>query len=123
MEAKDIIQTEQNLPDVLYIIPLLGKPIFPGIFTPIMISSEEDKALVEKAMESDNAIGLVLTRDDDQDNPTVDDLFQVGTAAKIVKRIKLPDGSMNIFITTVKRFIIKSFVSRKSPLHRQGGLY
>ncbi|MBN2625822.1 MAG: LON peptidase substrate-binding domain-containing protein, partial [Spirochaetales bacterium] len=115
MEAKDIIQTEQNLPDVLYIIPLLGKPIFPGIFTPIMISSEEDKALVEKAMESDNAIGLVLTRDDDQDNPTVDDLFQVGTAAKIVKRIKLPDGSMNIFITTVKRFIIKSFVSRKSP--------
>ncbi len=115
MEAKDIIQTDQNLPDILYIIPLLGKPIFPGIFTPIMISSEDDKLLVEKAMEADNTIGLVLTREDDQDMPTSDDLFQVGTAAKIVKRIKLPDGSMNIFITTVKRFIIKNYVSKKSP--------
>ena len=116
MDAKDIIQTDQNLPDVLYIIPLLGKPIFPGIFTPIMISSDDDKELVEKAMESDNAIGLVLTREDDQEKPSTDDLFQVGTAAKIVKRIKLPDGSMNIFITTVKRFIIKNFIHSSSPL-------
>ena len=115
MEAKDIIQTEQNLPDVLYIIPLLGKPIFPGIFTPIMISSDDDKELVDKAMEADNTIGLVLTREDDQEKPSTDDLFQVGTAAKIVKKIKLPDGSINIFITTVKRFIIKDFVNDKTP--------
>ncbi len=116
MDAKDIIQTDQNLPSVLYVIPLLGKPIFPGIFTPIMISSDDDKELVEKAMEADNTIGLVLTREDDQENPSTDDLFQVGTAAKIVKRIKLPDGSMNIFITTVKRFIIKDFVNSSAPL-------
>ncbi|MDC7224680.1 MAG: LON peptidase substrate-binding domain-containing protein, partial [Spirochaetales bacterium] len=115
MEAKDIIQTDQNLPDVLYIIPLLGKPIFPGIFTPIMITSDDDKELVEKAMEADNTIGLVLTREDDQEKPASDDLFQVGTAAKIVKKIKLPDGSLNIFITTVKRFITKDYINENTP--------
>lgn len=115
MEPKDIVQADQNLPDLLYLIPLLGKPIFPGIFTPIMISSDEDKELVDKAIEADSTIGLILTRDDNQERPSGDDLFQVGTAAKIVKRIKLPDGSLNIFITTVKRFIIKEYVNDTSP--------
>jgi ATP-dependent Lon protease len=115
LDAKDIVQSEQNLPETLYLIPLLGKPVFPGIFTPIMISSDEDKKLVEKAMEKDNTIGLILTKEDDEENPTIDDLFQVGTAARIVKSVKLPDGSINIFITTVKRFIIKENIGKKAP--------
>ena len=55
---------------------------------------------MEKAIAADSFIGLVLTKTDDAENPTADDLFAVGTAAKIVRRINLPDGGVNIFIST-----------------------
>ncbi|MBN2652305.1 MAG: endopeptidase La [Spirochaetales bacterium] len=117
MSEKNVVPAEQFLPDRLFIIPLTGKPIFPGIFTPIMIESEEDIAVVEKSIETNSMIGLCLIKDDDQENTTVEDIFTIGTVAKIVKKINLPDGGINIFISTVKRFKIRRFISEDSPFY------
>ena len=104
------------LPNKLLLIPLQGKPIFPGIFTPMMIKSQDDIQVIERSIESDALIGLVLVKDDDVDNPKPDDLFRVGTVAKIVKKINLPDGGMNIFVSTLKRFRVKKFLSQEAPI-------
>lgn len=110
-EQREIIPSDQLLPNRLLLIALNGKPVFPGLFTPLMITSEDDLAVVNQALEGDKHIGLVLTRDEQEEHPRVDDLHQIGTVARILKRINLPDGGMNVFISTLKRFRIRKSLS------------
>jgi len=107
---------EHTLPNKLLIIPLLGKPIFPGIFTPMMMASGEDIAVVEKSLAGDSLIGMVLMKPEDADKPAAADLYSVGTVARIVKKINLPDGGINIFVSTLKRFRIKKFLQESAPI-------
>src|SRR6056297_2052903 len=120
MSDRQIIPADQIMPSRLFIMPLTGKPIFPGIFTPIMIQDEDDIEVIDKAMNGDSMIGLTLTRDEDEYEETSNkyglELHQIGTVAKIVKKINLPDGGYNIFISTLKRFKIKKFLSEEYPL-------
>ncbi|MDP2816600.1 MAG: LON peptidase substrate-binding domain-containing protein, partial [Rectinemataceae bacterium] len=119
MPENEIIPIEQLLPNKLPIIPLMGRPIFPGIFTPIMVGNTGDVRVVEEALGSDGMVGLVMLTND-AENPVSSDLHQVGTVAKIVKRINLPDGGANIFISTLKRFKIKKFLSKEPPIVAAG---
>lgn len=115
MPENEIIPIDQILPTKLPVITLIGRPIFPGIFTPIMIANQPDIQIVEQAITSDGMVGLVLAVDENLPL-NADNLFTVGTVAKIVKRINLPDGGINIFISTLKRFKIKKFLSKESPI-------
>ena len=111
MPDKQIIPADQILPNKLYIIPISGNPVFPGIFTPMMIQSRDDIEVIDQAMSGDSMIGLVLLSNEETDSPTGEDLYRVGTIARIVKRINLPDGGINIFISTIKRFRIKKILA------------
>ncbi len=91
-----IIPADKILPNRLVIVPLLGKPIFPGIFTPLMITGKRDVAAIEEAVNGDSVIGLALTTNEETEEPSGADLHRIGTAAKIVKRINLPDGGYNM---------------------------
>ncbi|MDX9826712.1 MAG: endopeptidase La [Spirochaetia bacterium] len=114
MPDHDIIPIDQLLPTKLPVISLIGRPIFPGIFTPIMIANPPDIHVVEQAMAADGMVGLVLAKEEEStEGPN---LYSVGTAAKIVKRINLPDGGINIFISTLKRFKIKKFLTKEAPV-------
>ncbi|MFA6366065.1 MAG: endopeptidase La [Candidatus Hydrogenedentales bacterium] len=115
MPDNEIIAIDQILPNKLPVITLIGRPIFPGIFTPIMIANPPDMQIVEQALTGDGMVGLVLAREEG-DQLSADNLFLVGTVAKIVKRINLPDGGINIFISTLKRFKIKKFLSKEVPI-------
>ncbi|MFW5693759.1 MAG: endopeptidase La [Alkalispirochaeta sp.] len=110
-DQREILPADQVLPNKLFLIALNGKPIFPGLFTPLMISAQEDIDVVQKALEGDKHIGLVMTRDEESESARVSDLHEVGTVAKILKRINLPDGGMNIFVSTLKRFRIRKSLS------------
>ena len=110
-----IIPSEQMLPNKLTLIPLAGRPIFPGIFTPLMINSNDDVKVVEEAYENEGFIGIVMLKND-ADSPSVSDLHKVGTAARIIKKVNLPDGGINIFISTVKRFKIRKTLHNAFPM-------
>ncbi len=110
-----IISTDQLLPNKLTLIPLAGRPIFPGIFTPLMISSGDDVKVVEEAYEKEGFIGIVMLKND-ADSPSITDLHKVGTAARIIKKVNLPDGGINIFISTVKRFKIRKALHNSAPM-------
>ena len=71
---------------------------------------------MEKAIAADSFIGLSLVKTEDAENPAADDLFEIGTAAKIVRRINLPDGGVNIFISTVKRFHVMRVLQADAPI-------
>ncbi len=113
--GNEIVPADQMLPNKLSIVPLQGRPIFPGIFTPLMISSQEDTKVVEQAYGSDGYIGILMLKTE-VENPDIKDLCQVGTVAKIIKKINLPDGGVNVFISTIKRFKIRKAIHSTVPI-------
>ncbi|MBP5601240.1 MAG: endopeptidase La [Treponema sp.] len=115
INSGSIIPTENMLPDRLLIIPLQSRPIFPGIFTPLMINAPEDVKVVEKAYEEGGFIGIVMLKNDTE-TPGASDMYKVGTAARILKKVNLPDGGINIFISTVKRFKIRKVLHSAAPV-------
>jgi len=116
MSDHPIIPADQVLPPRLFVIPMKGKPIFPGILTPLSLPSKAEADTVEQSVAGDSFVGLVLAKSEDTETPTAEDLFEVGTAAKIVRKINLPDGGVNVFITTLKRFRIKRVLKPSDPI-------
>ena len=125
MEQRQIIPVDRVLPPRLTILPLPDSPLFPGIFTPMMIPEGPVLEIVQRALRGDGFVGLVAARttpDADQQsgeelsNLSATDLYRVGTVAKIVRKINLPDGGINIFISTLKRFRIAKILSSTAPL-------
>ncbi|GHU69695.1 Lon protease [Spirochaetia bacterium] len=115
MSDQSLVPIDQNLPNKLPLVALMGRPIFPGIFTPIMIGNPADVKVVDDAVARDALIGLVMLSNE-TDTPAITDLHKVGTAAKIVKKINLPDGGVNIFISTLRRFRIKKTLNPSNPI-------
>ncbi|MDR2537103.1 MAG: endopeptidase La [Treponema sp.] len=115
MPEQNVIPIDQILPNKLPLVALMGRPIFPGIFTPILISNPPDVRVVEEAVITDGYIGLVLMQTETE-TPAITDLYQVGTVAKIVKKINMPEGGVNIFISTLRRFCIKKTLHATSPI-------
>ena len=116
MADRQIIPTDQILPDRLNILPLRGNPIFPGIFTPMMVTGEHEVQVVEISLSQNSFVGLLLKKDTNVEKSSTDNLFQIGTVAKIVKKLNLPDGGMNLFISTLKRFQVKKFINSDRPI-------
>ncbi|MDR1030439.1 MAG: endopeptidase La [Treponema sp.] len=115
MSEQSVVPIDQILPPKLPLVALMGRPIFPGIFTPIMIGNPVDVKVIDEAVARDGLIGLVMLANESE-NPTILDLYKVGTVAKIVKKINLPDGGVNIFISTLKRFRIKKALNPVNPM-------
>ena len=110
-----IIPTDKLLPSRLNIIPLQGRPIFPNIFTPLMLNSADDIKIVDEAYEQGGFIGIVMLKND-VEKPTITDLYKIGTAARIIRKVNLPDGGINIFISTLKRFKIRKSLHNSLPI-------
>ncbi|MDR2701179.1 MAG: endopeptidase La [Spirochaetaceae bacterium] len=115
MSEHSVVPIDQILPHKLPLVALMGRPIFPGIFTPIMIGNPPDVKVIDDAVSGDGFIGLVMLNNETE-NPSITDLYKVGTAAKIVKKINLPDGGVNIFISTIKRFRVKKTLHAQAPI-------
>ena len=114
-KKSELFPTDEMLPQKLPIIPLAGRPIFPGIFTPLMINNIDDISLIENAYRGDGYIGVALIKTDSE-HTTAKDLHSIGTVSRIIKKINLPDGGINIFISTIKRFKIRKALHASSPI-------
>ncbi len=116
MAEKQIVPADRALPNRLHIFPLTGNPIFPGMFTPMMITEKDDLELVEHATATGDFLGLACVKKEDKQDLDTTDFYQIGTVARIVKKLNLPDGGQNIFISTLKRFRIKKFLTLTLPI-------
>ncbi len=112
----DFAALDQVLPEQLYIIPIRYRPIFPGIVTPLIISQGRFTRVIDNALNESRAIGLVLIKDDERNEIDFKDIYEFGTVARILKRINLPDGGVNVLINSVKRFKITEQIDKKKFL-------
>lgn len=99
----------QQIPDVLPVLPLKGAVVFPYIIVPLSVGREASVRAVDRALAEHRMVLLVAQRDHEVDEPTTDDLYQVGTAAAIMRMLKLPDESVRILVQGVSRVHIRHF--------------
>jgi ATP-dependent Lon protease len=99
-----------DYPDNLSILPIKNQVLFPGVVIPITVGRQKSIKLVKQAYNKGNKIiGVVAQKEPDAEEPSVNDIYRVGTVAKIVKMLVLPDGNTTIIIQGKKRFKIESF--------------
>jgi ATP-dependent Lon protease len=110
-DVKTLVSVDKVLPPKLSIIPMKTRPIFPGIFMPLIIGGDKYIKTIERVMDIDGYIGLVMIKDTDVEEDIESNFYRIGTIAKIMKKINLPDGKINVFINTLKRFKVKKFLS------------
>ena len=101
---------KENLPEVLPILPLTNTVLFPGVVIPINAGRDKSIKLINDANKSNKLIGVVSQKDIKIENPSIEDIYSVGTVAKILRVLKMPDGNTTVIIQGKKRFKIKSVV-------------
>jgi ATP-dependent Lon protease len=102
-----------DLPEELSVLPIRNAVLFPGVVMPITVGRAKSVKLVKKAYKGDRIIGVLAQQNNQIDDPAVEDLHNVGTIAKIIKMIVLPDGNTTIIIQGKSRFEVESFVKEE----------
>ncbi len=97
--------------DVIPILPLRNTVLFPGVVIPITVGRDKSIKAVRDAYAADRFIGVIAQLDSNVEEPEFKDLHKVGTMAKILKMLKMPDGSTTAIIQGKVRFSIREFVS------------
>ena len=103
-----------NLPTQIFIIPMRGCPIFPGLFTTIEVSDKQDIDIIRHC-ERYNGFGLLLLKNDSKDNNklTEEDFYKVGTFVRVKNQINTIYGTKSLFLETICRFKVDAmFINR-----------
>jgi len=104
---------KEELPKVLPILPLRNTVLFPGVVIPITAGRDSSIALIKDANKGDKTIGVVSQKNEEVEDPTINDIHRIGTVAKILKLLKMPDGNTMVVIQGQKRFEVDEFVQDK----------
>jgi len=111
MEMELSLEKEEiNIPSRIPVLPLRDAVAFPHILNPMAITLPRNIKLVDDALNSDKIIGLVLQKGEEE-FPSPENLYRVGTAGVIFRMFRLPDGSLRILVKGLERFRIREFVS------------
>src|SRR6185436_20346778 len=92
------------IPSELPLLPLRNTVLFPGVVLPITVGRDKSIKAVNDAYKADKLVGVVAQKDSEVEDPTVSDLEDIGTVARIVKLIKMPDGGTTVIIQGKRRF-------------------
>ncbi len=99
------------IPTELPLLPLRNTVLFPGVVLPITVGRDKSIKAVNDAYKADKLVGVVAQKDSEVEDPTITDLEDVGTVARIVKLIKMPDGGTTVIIQGKNRFKVQSIIS------------
>ncbi|AYL97016.1 endopeptidase La [Mucilaginibacter celer] len=100
----------EELPDIMPILPLRNTVLFPGVVIPITVGRDKSIKLIRDANKGSRMIGVVAQQDVGIEDPTFSQLNKVGTIALIIKMLQMPDGNTTVIIQGKKRFYLKEEV-------------
>lgn len=109
-----VVVIEDKLPSRLIVLPIKTKPLFPGLYTPFMVSSKYTETVQKAIDENEGFLGFNLLVDEnypDEEIITSDNIYKTGVVVKIFKKLNLPDGGMNILVNSIRRYKIIRFNS------------
>ncbi len=100
-ERKD--EEQPTIPEVLPVLPLRDIVIFPFMIVPLYVSRDQSIKAVDQALAENRMILLAAQKNQDEDDPGPDDIYPVGTAALIMRMLKLPDGRIRVLVQGLSR--------------------
>ena len=95
------------------VLPLRDIVVFPHMIVPLFVGREKSVRALEDVMKNDKQILLVAQRDAAQDDPGVDDIYDVGTVSTVLQLLKLPDGTVKVLVEGSSRARIEEFTDRE----------
>src|SRR6185295_13101622 len=109
-EGIEVAEPSQDLqiPNDLPLLPLRDIVIYPFMIVPLFVSREKSIRAVDEALGENRMILLASQKDLDKEEPAAEDLYKVGTAAVIMRMLKLPDGRIRILVQGLARAEIDS---------------
>src|SRR3989304_8373110 len=105
-----------KIPEVLAVLPLRDVVIFPFMIVPLYVSRERSIKAVDQALAENRMILLAAQKRQDDEEPGPDDMYRVGTAAIIMRMLKLPDGRIRVLVQGLSRARITGFEEGPPPL-------
>ena len=99
------------IPSELPLLPLRNTVLFPGVVLPITVGRDKSIKAVNDAYKADKLVGVIAQKDSNVEDPEVKDLEDIGTVAKIIKMIKMPDGGTTVIIQGKRRFKVRSITT------------
>ena len=106
----DTIEQVQ-IPEVLPILTLRSSVIFPGSVTPITVGRAKSIALVRAVEAGDSLLGAVLQVDSEVEDPQPDDMHKVGTSARILKILEMPNGNLTVILAGLEKIEVKEYIT------------
>ena len=114
MTSEDEEEMEkEETPESLPILPLRNTVLFPGVVIPITVGRDKSISLIQDANKGDKIIGVISQTDDTVEEPNKEQLFEVGTVARILKIFKMPDGNTTAIIQGKKRFNLNEITAHE----------
>ncbi len=110
VDDDDTEQSQDEYPEILPILALKNTVLFPGIVIPITIGRERSIKAINKAYKESRIIGVISQRDDEVEEPKANDLYPVGTLARIMKLLRMPDGTITAILQGRRRFELDALV-------------
>ncbi|NDK18414.1 MAG: LON peptidase substrate-binding domain-containing protein, partial [Zetaproteobacteria bacterium] len=101
---------KEEIPDILPILPIRNTVLFPGVVIPITAGRDKSIKLIKDANRGNKTIGVVAQKNELDEDPGFEDLYAIGTVAKILKVLKMPDGNTMVVIQGKKRFELSEIV-------------
>ena len=111
IEEEDEANIKDDYPEILPVLALKNTVLFPGVVIPITVGRDKSNRAIKKAYENHRIVAVLAQRDSKIEDPQVKDLFEVGTLARIIKLIKMPDGTTTAILQGRKRFRLQKMVA------------
>lgn len=105
-----------NVPEVLPILTLRSSVLFPGAITPITVGREKSMTLVREVNATGGLLGAVLQKESDVEDPMPDDMYKVGTAARILKILEMPNSTLTVILNGLEKIEIGEYLSTEPYL-------
>ena len=102
---------KEELPEILPILPLRNTVLFPGVVIPITAGRDKSIKLINETNKGNKIIGVVSQMDENIEDPELKDIHKVGTVAKILRVLKMPDGNTTIILQGQKRFEVNEIIT------------
>ena len=110
-ESDNDLLSDGEVPEQLPVLPLRNTVLFPGVVLPITVGRDKSIKAVNDAYQADKLIGVLAQKDSGVEDPKITDLVNVGTVARIIKLIKMPDGGTTVILQGKRRFLVDAITS------------
>ena len=122
LDGLEEIKKVEDIPSRLPVLPLRDSLVLPYMLFPILVGREQSVEAVEHASKNNKFILLIAQKDSALEDPTSDELYRVGTVARILQVLKLPNGLLKVLVDGVAQGFVKKFFDENRILHAEYSL-